>query len=126
MVADEEDLSRFLTQSSHFASGMAKPAALLPSPKHKNTSVFRIGSDPERLRQTWAETMTGDRQLKAVALFKAGDVRAAQLEVIAQEPPAAHANIEGWPWLENDPDLQRAQQRQRAQDIASQTTVILF
>ncbi len=33
IVADEEDLARFLTQSSQFSSTMAKAAAFLPGPK---------------------------------------------------------------------------------------------
>ena len=125
-VANEENLARFLTQSNQFGSGMAKPAALLPNPIHKNTSVFRIGGDPDQLRRVWAETDKSGRQLKAAALFKAADVRSAQLDVIAEEPPAAHANIEGWPWLENDPDMQKAQQKERAQDIARQTSIVLL
>jgi hypothetical protein len=35
-VSDNEDLSRFLTQSGQFNSLGAKPAAFLPSPKHRN------------------------------------------------------------------------------------------
>ena len=41
LVGDEEDLTRFITQSNHFNSFMAKPAAFLPNPKYRNTSVFR-------------------------------------------------------------------------------------
>ena len=29
-------------------------------------------------------------------------------EVLSAEPPPAHANIEGWPWMEADPQLQKA------------------
>lgn len=125
-VADAEDLARFLTQSNQFGSGMAKPAALLPNPRHKNTSVFRMAGDPDQLRRVWSETSTGERQLKAAALFKVLDVRQARLDVNSQEPPPAHANIEGWPWLDSDPDMQKAQQKERAQEIASKTTIILL
>jgi hypothetical protein len=125
-VADDESLARFLTQSNQFGLGMAKPAALLPNPKHRNTSVFRMGAEPDQLRRVWAETNTSDRQAKAAALFKAADVRKARLEVAAQEPPPAHANIDGWPWLDSDPELQKAQQKERAQEIASKTTIVLL
>src|SRR5687767_5172954 len=107
-VGDAEALSRFLTQSNQFNSFMAKPAAFLPNPAHRNTSVFRVGNDPARLQRTWNETATGGRVLKAVALFHAGDVRMAGLAVESSEPPPAHANIEGWPWIDNDPELQKA------------------
>ena len=123
-IADEEDLSRFLTQSSQFNLFGAKPAAFLPNPKYRNTSVFRIGVEPERLRQTWNETARGDRALKGAAICKAKSVRACQLDVIAEEPPPAHANIVSWPWLEADLELQKAQQLELAGQLASASEVI--
>ena len=125
-VADGEELSRFLTQSNHYKSGMAKPAAFLPNPAFRNTSVFRMGNDPVRLQQTWNATVTNGRVLKAVAFFHARDVRVARLEVESEEPPPAHANIEEWPWIENDPELQKAQQKERAAELASRTTMREF
>ena len=134
-VADDEDLSRFLTQSSHYRrnpgdSYMAKPAAFLPNPKTRNSSVFRIGNETERLRQIFEDTQKGDRTLKGLAFFKAADVRAANLEVIPEEKPPelppAHANIEGWPWLDHDPELQKAQQKDLANLIASKADALVF
>lgn len=125
-VANEENLSRFLTQSNQFNSLMAKPAAFLPHPVHHNTSVFRIGNEPDRLQQVWNETTSGERQLKGVALFTAADVRQVQLEIMAVEPPPAHANIEGWPWLDNDPELQKARQKELAAQLASKTIVVIL
>jgi len=104
---------------------MAKPVAFLPNPKHKNTSVFRASNDSEKLQQVWQSTSTGERTLKGIAIFKAIHVRAANLDVIAAEPPPAHANIEQWPWIE-DPDLQRAKQLEHAQKIAQFADVIKF
>jgi hypothetical protein len=124
IVADDEDLARFLTQSNQFNSLMAKPAAFLPNPKYKNTSVFRIGNEPERLRLTWGETATGDRPLKGAAICKTQHVREIQLEVLASEPPPTHANIEGWPWLENDPQLQKARQKELASQLAVRAEVV--
>jgi hypothetical protein len=131
-VADEESLSRFLTQSNLYISvkekpgtWMAKPAAFTPNPKHRNTSVFRIGIDLENAKKTWNENATGERTLKAIAFCKASDVRNALLDVVAAEPPSCHANIERWPWLESDPELQRARQKELAAQIASQTSVLL-
>ena len=35
----------------------------------------------------------------------------------ASEPPPRHAAVVGWPWLE-DPELQKAQQKERALVLA--------
>lgn len=123
-VSDTEELSRFLTQSSQFNSLGAKPAVFLPSPKHRNTSVFRIGNDPDRLRQVFKETATGDRNLKGVAICRTAAVRAIPLDVAAQEPPPGHANVEGWPWLNEDPEKQKAKQLELAVQIANASSMV--
>jgi hypothetical protein len=123
-VSDNEDLSRFLTQSGQFNSLGAKPAAFLPSPKHRNTSVFRIGYDPERLRQVFKETATGDRNLKGVAICRTEAIRAIPLDVVAEEPPPGHANIEGWPWLNDDPEEQKAKQLELAAQVAQASSMV--
>ena len=46
------------------------------------------------------------------------------LDVVASEPPAAHANIEGWPWLDDDPELQKARQLACANQIAAEAIVV--
>ena len=119
LVADEEDLARFLTQSNQFNALMAKPAAFLPNPKDRETSVFRHGRTP--LESLWAIGLVaaGTRTLYGAAIFKAQAVRAAHLEVVASESRPRHAAIRGWPWLENDPDLQKAKQKELAALIAS-------
>ena len=123
-IGDDEALTRFLTQSSHFNSSMPKPAAFLPNPKYKNTSVFRIGNEQELLRQTWNAGANGERTLKGAAVLKVTNVRFIGLDVIAKEPPPAHANIEGWPWLENDPELQKARQLELATQLASAAELV--
>lgn len=125
-VADVEDLSRFLTQSSQFNSFGAKPAAFLPNPKYRNTSVFRLGNAPELLGQTWKENDKSGRPLKGVAICNAKDVRIAGLDVLAAEPPPGHANIEGWLWIESDPELQKAQQLEAAGQLAKASKVVLL
>jgi hypothetical protein len=45
IVADDEDLARFLTSSSQFNARMVKPAAFLPA-RDGEASVFRHGADP--------------------------------------------------------------------------------
>jgi hypothetical protein len=118
-VDDDEDLARFLVQSSHFNSTSVKPSAFLPSPKDRETSVSRHG--PEPLERLWACGLVaaGGRGLYGAAIVKTASVRAAQLEVSPDEPPERHAVIRGWPWHESDPELQKAQQKQRALLLAS-------
>jgi galactose mutarotase-like enzyme len=125
-VDDAESLSRFLTQSSHFNTLGPKPAAFLPNPKHRNSSVFRIDDQPDSLSLTWKKTQSGDRILKGVALITAGQVRQSGLAVESQEPPPAHANIEGWPWIDDDPELQKAQQLELAKRLSASAKLIRF
>lgn len=123
-VSDEEDLARFLTQSSHFTATLAKPAAFLPSPKDRETSISRHGPEPREELWSIGLSAAGARTLYAAAIFKAHVVRAAQLEVVADEPPARHAVIRGWPWDEADPELQRAKQKELALVIASKAYLL--
>jgi len=46
VIADDEDIARFLTSSSLFNTTMAKPAAFMPSPADRETSVFRHAGEP--------------------------------------------------------------------------------
>lgn len=123
IISEEEPLARFLPSKNYFNSVGPKGAAFLPNPKHRNTSVFRIGNDPERLRQTWSATSTGDRSLKGAAIFRAIAVRRIGLMVVALEPPPAHANIEGWPW-DSDPALQKGRQLELANQIAASAELV--
>lgn len=124
-VADEEDLARFLTQSSHFNAMMVKPSAFLPNPKNGETSVFRQGSEPRAsLWQVAREQLASERSLHGVAIFKARHVREAQLDVIAKEPPPCHANIIGWPALQSDPEMEKAKRKELAIQIAQQAELV--
>lgn len=124
-VGDTEDLARFLTSARQFNAKGAMPSAYLPSPVHRNTSVFRHGKDPlAGLLQIWEENSDGKRNLHAIAICKARDVRAAKLDVIAKEPPPRHANIEGWLWSDADPDMAKAAQKEMAAVIAQEADVI--
>ena len=118
-IADEESLARFLTQSSQYNAVMAKPAAFLPSPKDRATSVSRHGCEP--LDRLWELGLlaAGTRTLHGAAIFPVRAVRVATLNVVADEPPLFHALIEGWPWFDSDPELQRAKQKELALTIAS-------
>jgi len=123
-VSDKADLARFLTRSSKLTVTLVKPAAFLPSPKDRETSVSRHGSEPREELWTIGLPAAGARTLHAAAIFKAQVVRAAQLEVAADEPPPRHAVIRGWPWDDDDPKLQKAKQVELAAVIASQADLL--
>lgn len=125
-VADEEDLVRFLTQSNQFNSIMAKPAAFLPNPRDRETSVSRHGRRPEQSLWQIGQEAAGSRNLYGAVFFSARDVRVAQLEVFADEPPMRHAVIRNWPWMDDDPEVQKAKQKALAVLIASAAGVPLL
>lgn len=124
-IAGEEDLTRFLPSSSLFNSLMAKPAAFMPETKDRETSVFRHGKEPiERLWEIGNQHVAKGRNIHGAAIFKASDVSAIQLELVADEPPDRHAVIRGWPWIENDLVLQKARQLELAARLASQAQLL--
>lgn len=118
-VADDEELARFLVQSNQYNTVMVKPAAFLPSPKDRETSVSRHGANP--LDRLWelGTAAAGGRNLHGAAIIRSQVVTEAQLTVDANEPPPRHAVIRGWPWDADDPVLQKAQQKERASILAS-------
>jgi hypothetical protein len=125
LVGDDEELARFLPSKSQFNAQMVKPAAFLPSANDHQTSVFRYGSEPRAA--LWAlgdEHAAGNRTIHGAAIVAARDVRAALLDVLADEPPPRHAVISGWPWLDDDRDLQKAQQKERAAEVASKAVLL--
>ena len=125
IIADDEDLARYLTSSSQFNAVMAKPAVFLPNLKDRETSVFRHGSEPrDRLWAIGVEHAAGGRNLHGAAICKARHVRAAQLEVMAEEPPPRHAAIRGWPFFEADSELQKAKQKELAAVISSKAELM--
>lgn len=125
-VADDEELARFLTSSSQFNAVMPRPSAFLPNPKNGTTSIFRHGANPrESLWQIAREYAVGDRTLHGAAICKASHIRAALLEIEAVEPPPRHANITGWPWLASDPEMEKAQLKERAALIAKHAELVL-
>lgn len=124
-VDDREDLARFLTSSNHFNSTSVKAAAFLPSPKDQETSVSRHGGEPAVQLWSIGRQYLGGQKFYGAAIVKAADVRATLLEVVAKEPPPRHAAIRGWPQVSEDPDLQKAQQKERALQIASKAIRLL-
>ena len=125
IVAGEEDVARFLTSSKQFNAVMVKPSAFLPNPKNGRKSVYRHGGHPrESLWRIWDEYVAGDGTLHGAAIVKVTHIRSAQLDVVAQEPPPRHANIVGWPWSQTDPEMGKAEQRERAVLIAQHAELV--
>jgi hypothetical protein len=106
---------------------MVKPAAFLPNPANRETSVFRHGSEPRAgLVEIGTAHIIGDRTLYGAAICQALHVRVARLEVAAKEPPPRHANIIGWPWSEADPELAKAQRKELAALIAQHAEPVML
>jgi len=118
-VEDREELARFLTQSSHFNSLVVKPAAFLPNPRDQETSISRHGKDPEESLWELGRTAAAGRKLYGAGIFTAQAARAVQLSVIAAEPPHRHAVIRNWPWVTEDPELQKAKQKELALSLST-------
>jgi len=122
IVGDDEDLARFLTSSNQFSSLMVKPAAFLPSVRDRETSVFRHGGEPPEA--LWAIGEAHLPRFHGAAIIKAHDCRATLLDVVTDEPPQRHGAIMGWPWLDNDPMEQKAQQKELAAQLASKAALL--
>jgi hypothetical protein len=117
-VYDQEDLARFLTHSSQFNAMMVKPAALMPNPRDRETSVSRHGAEPTDELWQLGLFAAGNRTLYGAAIFKTEVVRRAGLDVLSFEPPPRHAAIRGWPWQEDDPMERKAERKALAVEIA--------
>ena len=101
-IEPSEKLSCFILQSNWIraSDNTAKPAAFLPNPQNRETSVFRTSGISEQ--DTWE---TGDREVadrrgkpilgRADILVR--DILSKHLQINPSEPPPRHANITGWP-----------------------------
>jgi hypothetical protein len=117
-VDDREELARFLTQSGHFNSLVVRPAAFLPNPRDRETSVSRHGQEPADSLWALGRLAAEGRKLYGAGIFTAQAVRAVQLCVAADEPPPRHAVICNWPWVDDDPELQKAKQKELALSLS--------
>lgn len=129
VVGEDEDLARFLRSSGDYSGAIVKPAAFLPDPKDpdKETSVFRHGAEPRPdLWKIASDHIVLDqgRRIHGAAIFKAGHVYRARLIVVPGGTPSRHAGIRGWPWIPDDPKTQKAQQIERAQQIAQYAELV--
>jgi hypothetical protein len=118
-IQDAELLARFLTQSGHFTRYGVEPSAFLPGKRDRETSVSRHGREPAEVLRSLGLAAAGERKLYGAAIITGRDVRNAALDVTPKEPPERHAVICGWPWIESDPQMQKAQQKERAIVLSS-------
>lgn len=118
-VSDDEDVARFMTSSGHYNASAVRPAAFLPNPKNGETSVFRHGAEPlDELKRIAQKEVGAERHIHGAAIVKAGVIRMVELEVRAKEPPHRHADIIGWKWSVDDPEIGKAEQKEIATLIA--------
>jgi hypothetical protein len=114
----------FLPSSNLFNTQGVKHSAFLPY-TDRETSVFRHNGDPADELWTIGTKHLAGQSFHGAAIVKAREVRAASLDVSADEPPPRHAVIKGWPSLDNDPQLQKAQQKEPAMSIAAKASLLL-
>lgn len=102
-VGDDEALASFVLESNKFKSdGAVDHRQLMPSNRHKNTSVFRIDglqhADTVALGNAEVAVKRGKPGVLGWVLLRAGTVREVRpLTVIPKEPPPKHALVENWP-----------------------------
>jgi hypothetical protein len=127
-IQGDEQIARFLTQSDQFSKEKmcVFPNAFLPGKRDRETSVSRHGREPIETLQSLGLKAAGERKLYGAAIITGQDVRNASLQVTPDEPPERHAVIRGWPWLENDPQEQKAQQKERALKLAGAAGAPVF
>ncbi len=124
LVADEEELARYLTSSSQFNLQGVKPAAFMPI--DGETSVFRHGGEPrEELWQIARVHALGNRTLYGAAIVTAQHVRAEHLDVHADEPPPRHAVVVRWA-TGTDPELTKAAQKEQAARLSQRAQLVPF
>ena len=124
-VGDDEDLARFLPHESLFTAAQARPAAFLPNPKDRETSVSRHGREPTESLWELGIQAAGQRHLYGAAIVKARVPRASRLTVGADEPPPRHAVLRNWAWLDDEPYLDKAKRKEIAAVIAGKADLIL-
>ena len=125
LIEDQEIIVRFLTQRGQFNKITAKPAAFMPDHKSKETSVSRHGPEPSEMLWELGRFAAGDRTLYGATFITAGKIRGNKLDVFTAEPPPRHAAIRNWPW-EDDPEFQKAKQKDLALGLASDSDPLLL
>jgi len=126
-IGPDEKIARFLTSSSsHFNASGIKPAAFLPAVSTIETSVFRHGAEPLNSLRALGAPLAQSHTLHGAAILDAASVTMAGLALVADEPPARHAAIRGWPVYPDDPAFEKAARKEKAMQLASCSQKIMF
>jgi hypothetical protein len=120
VVSDHESIARFIFSNGQYNSQGAKPLAFMPEPEARETSVCRHSGEPQHELWDWSEKHSG-RKIYGVAFIIAHKIRGVGLDVVADEPPPKHAAIRKWPWTQPDADLRRAEHKEIAAVLASES-----
>ena len=109
-VADDEPLTRFIFQSSHWRStkNKVKGAAFMPPPANLKTSVSRVGSLTNG--EIWSIGVTvGGKRGPPKARGDVIEQRVLQVGLDVEPAPTPdnprHANIVGWPTEKDEQKL---------------------
>jgi len=120
-VSPDEQLSRYLTQSSHFSreNNRVKPAAFMPAPNGR-TSIFRtLGLSGRAIWRIGEEVCRrGGRPLHGRADILAQEITAARLKIEPDDRSSRHANITGWP-------PEKSEKMSLAQGLAARASLYL-
>lgn len=125
-VQDEEPISRFLTQRSHFNTTVVKPPAFIPNPKDGRLSVARHSTQPVEEAERMAKEEFNLPHAVGVALLPAHAFREEGLDFDADDTPPRHANVVGWPWRREDPEYAKSERKLIAATLAQKAQRILF
>jgi hypothetical protein len=125
-VGDEELISRFLTSRNHYNASSVKPSAYLPNPKTGDLSVARHSAEPISESERIAKQDFNLEKASGVALLHARAFREEGLDFEADDNPPRHADVVGWPWLKDDPELSKAKQKLKAASLAQKAKRIIY
>ena len=125
-VRDDEPLALFLTSSGHFSADKetVKAAPFLPNPRDGDRSVCRHDTEPVTELARLGALYRPDATIYGAGVVLTSVVRVAGLAVEAEEPPERHANIRGWAWSAADPKMGKAENMEKALQIAAKTTLV--
>lgn len=126
IVSDGEPVSRFLTSKSHFNASRIKPSAYLPNPRDGKLSVARHSANPVFESEIMAKQIFKLKRAFGVALLKAEVFRKQDLDFEADDTPPRHANVVGWPWLQDDPEFDKSERKLRAAALAQKAKRIIY
>jgi hypothetical protein len=113
-VNDDEFISRFLTSRSHFNRIAVKQAAFIPNRNNGKLSVVRHSAQPIKESREIAIKDFGLQKVYGPGVVTAAQIRGEGLDLDADDEPPKHADIIGWPWSEEDPQLLKSEQKLKA------------